>query len=244
MKDYDPKMSFADDASAAAHETRGDEEAAVACLASLAGAGPVLELAIGTGRLALPLAANGLTVDGVDFSPAMLARLRAKPGGEALEVVEGDFADVKMDRRYALIFIAWNSFFNLLTQERQVDCFRNVAAHLEPGGAFLIEAFVPSFLYRYESHQHVEVEHLDASRVQLGVSMHDPANQRLEQQHVSLGASGTTLTPVCQRYAWPAELDLMAELAGLNLDERWGGWQKEPFTKDSTQHVTVYRRSA
>lgn len=242
MQDYDPRSTFADEAAAIAHDQRGDEQESVALLAELAGDGRALELAIGTGRIALPLAATGLTVDGIDFAPAMLDRLRAKPGGEQLALFEADFADVDVSGRYALIYIVWNSFFNLLTQERQTTCFANVAEHLEPGGLFLIEAFVPAFLHRYDNHQNVSAEHMGTDEVGLAVIMHDAAGQRLDQQHVVLSPSGTSMTPVAQRYAWPAELDLMAKLAGLELADRWGGWNKEPFTSDSALHVSVYRK--
>ncbi len=242
MQDYDPRSTFADEAAAIAHDQRGDEQESVALLAELAGDGRVLELAIGTGRIALPLAATGLTVDGIDFAPAMLDRLRAKPGGEQLALFEADFADVDVSGRYALIYIVWNSFFNLLTQERQTTCFANVAEHLEPGGLFLIEAFVPAFLHRYDNYQNVSAEHMGTDKVGLAVIMHDAAGQRLDQQHVVLSPGGTRMTPVAQRYAWPAELDLMAKLAGLELADRWGGWNKEPFTSDSALHVSVYRK--
>ncbi len=242
MQDYDPRSTFADEAAAIAHDKRGDEAESVALLADLAAGGRVLELAIGTGRVALPLAATGLTVDGIDFAPAMLERLRAKPGGDALAVSESDFADVNVSGSYSLIYIVWNSFFNLLSQDRQITCFENVAAHLEPGGLFLIEAFVPAFLHRYENHQEVRAESMSAESVGLSVTVHDAAAQRLDQQHVVLASDGTQMTPVAQRYAWPAELDLMAKIAGLELADRWGGWKKEAFTSDSSLHVSVYRK--
>ena len=236
---YRPSMSFGR-ASALLHDHRGDEEAAVEFLARRAGEGPILELAIGTGRLALPLAERGFRVDGIDIAPAMVDRLRAKPGGDAISVVIGDFADVAVSGEYALVFVAWNSFFNLLTQEDQLRCFANVVPRLAEGGRFVIEAFSPAFLYRYAGDQQVEVEDIGVDSVRLGVLRHDPSTQILENSHVELGAEGVRATPVVQRYVWPSELDLMARLAGLRLDERFASWQRDPFDARSEAHVSVY----
>ncbi len=241
MDAYEPGSSF-DAEAAAKHDDRGDEKAAVDFLAAHADQGPVLELAIGTGRLALPLAARGLRVDGIDIAPAMVERLRSKPGGDQLEVVIGDFADVDVPGRYPLVFLVWNTIFNLLTQDDQVRCFRNVAEHLTPEGRFVIEAFTPAFLFRLADDQQISVEELEVDRVQLGVLRHDAATQTLEQSHVSLSAEGVRLTPVAQRYAWPAELDLMARLAGLRLLARHEDWEETPFTSASDGHVSVYGR--
>ena len=243
MKDYEPVMSFGEDVAQMYRDIqRGDERAAVAFLASLAGPGPALELAIGTGRIALPLAARGIRVDGVDLSPAMVAQLRAKPGGDQLAVTIGDFAEVPVPGTYRLIFVVWNTLFNLLTQDDQVRCFANVAAHLTTDGAFVVEAFVPAFLYRLRHQQYVEAEAIEVDEVRLDVLRHDAATQRLEESHVSLSRAGVRLNPVVQRYAWPSELDLMARLAGLRLQGRWGGWDREPFTSSSSVHVSVYGR--
>lgn len=241
MDAYDPAMSF-DAESAAKHDERGDEEAAVAFLAEHAKQGPALELAIGTGRLALPLAARGIQVDGIDISPAMVDRLRSKPGGDRLNVVLGDFADVGVPGSYPLVFLVWNTIFNLLRQEDQVRCFRNVAEHLTSDGCFVIETFTPDFLFRLPDDQQVAMEALEVDRVQIGVLHHDPATQTLEQSHVSLSSSGVRLTPVVQRYAWPSELDLMARLAGLRLLDRYEDWEKRPFGSASQAHVSVYGR--
>ncbi|HEY5865413.1 MAG TPA: class I SAM-dependent methyltransferase [Candidatus Tectomicrobia bacterium] len=243
MKDYEPIMSFGEDVAAMYRDVqRGDEMAAVAFLEQLAGRGPVLELAIGTGRIALPLAARGLRVDGVDISPAMIAELRAKPGGDAIAVTLGNFADVPVSGAYCLIFIVWNTLFNLLTQADQVRCFANVAAHLTDDGAFVVEAFVPAFLYRLRNDQYVDVEAIRVDEVRLDVLRHDMATQTIEESHVSLASAGVRLNPVVQRYAWPSELDLMARLAGLRLKDRWGGWNREPFNSTSSTHVSVYGR--
>ena len=223
MKGYRPEMSF--DAVVAAEVRtyrRGDEAAAVAFLAQLARGGPALELAIGTGRIALPLAAQGIQVDGIDIAPAMVAELQAQAGGEGMAVTLGDFADVPVDGTYSLIYIVWNTFFNLLTQEEQVRCFANVAAHLDEGGVFVIETYAPAFLYRLQNNQYVEAEGIEVDAVRLDLLRHDPVTQVIEESHVTLSAAGMRFNPVVQRYAWPSELDLMARMAGLRLRERWG----------------------
>ena len=239
MKDYKPILSFDEDA-ARRHDERGDESVAVAFLEDLAGPGPILELAIGTGRLALPLAARGFRVDGIDISPAMVDRLRGKPGGDQISVDIGDFADVDVSGRYHLIFVAWNSLFNLLTQEDQVRCFENVAAHLTDTGSFVVEAFTPTFLYRLDDNQQVTAETIEVDHVRVGLLRHDPATQSLEQSHVTLSSEGVSLNPVVQRYAWPSELDLMAQIAGLRLKQRWADWEKRSFGATSDAHISVY----
>jgi SAM-dependent methyltransferase len=201
----------------------------------------VLELAIGTGRLALPLAERGLEVRGIDASEAMVAKLREKPGGDRIPVTMGDFADVGVEGSYSLIFIGFNTFFALLTQEDQLRCFANVAEHLARGGVFALEAFFPD-LARYDRGQRVNVIRLNPDEVMLDASLHDPVGQRVEAEHIVITEQGIRLYPVNLRYAFPAELDLMARLAGLELKERWGGWGREPFTADSPRHVSVYGR--
>jgi SAM-dependent methyltransferase len=221
---------------------RGDEDAAVAFLKNAAAGGRALELAIGTGRIALPLAAAGIAVDGIDIAPAMVARLREKPGGEGIAVTLGDFADVPVDRSYRLVYIVFNSLFNLLTQDDQVRCFANVASHLEDEGVFVVEAFTPGYLHRLRDDQYVDAEEIRVDRVGLDVARHDPVDQRLVKNHVSFTAAGIGLNPIVLRYAWPAELDLMARIAGLRLKERFGGFGREPFTAASRTHVSVYGR--
>ena len=243
MKDYAPAMSFDEYVAQRDHDlTRGDEAAAVAFLAQLAGPGLALELGIGTGRIALPLAACGIRVDGVDLSPAMVAQLRARPGGDRLSVTMGDLADVPVSGTYRLIYVVFNTLFNLLTQDAQVRCFENVAAHLVDDGSFVIEAFVPAFLYRLRNDQYVDAEAIEVDEVRLDLLRHDPATQRIDESHVSLSRAGVRLNPVAQRYAWPSELDLMARIAGLRLKGRWGGWNGEPFDAGSSAHVSVYGR--
>ena len=218
-----------------------DPSDAVEALARLAGPGPALELAIGTGRVALPLAARGVEVHGIDASDAMVAKLRAKPGGDAIAVTIGDFADVPVAGRFSLIFVAFNTFFGLLTQEDQVRCFRNAAERLADDGVFVIEAFVPD-VARFDRGQRVSAIRVEVDRVQLDAAKFDPVTQTVESQHVFLGTDGVRLNPVSIRFAYPPELDLMAQLAGLRLRERWSGWKREAFTSESGQHVSVYER--
>jgi SAM-dependent methyltransferase len=236
-------MSFGEEVARECRDVRrGDEESAVAFLERLAGSGPALELAIGTGRIALPLAARGIRVDGIDLSPAMVDQLRARPGGDQLSVTIGDFADVAVTGAYRLIFVVWNTFFNLLTQDDQVRCFQNVTAHLTDDGSFVVEAYVPTFLHQLRNHQYVDAEAIEVNEVRLDLLRHNAATQMLEESHVTLSPAGIRLNPVVQRYAWPSELDLMARLAGLRLKGRWGGWEREPFTSSSSAHVSVYAR--
>lgn len=247
MEQYEPSMSFGEE-DAANYDSepdvsqRADTSATIAFLEQLAGGGPVLELAIGTGRVALPLAARGIRVDGVDFSPAMVAKLRAKPGGDKLAVTMGNFADVPVQGTYRLVYLVFNTLFNLLTQDEQVRCFENVAAHLTDGGSFVVEAFVPTYLTRLRSDQYVDAEAIRVNEVWLDVGRHDPVKQTLEESHVVLSREGVRVYPIVERYAWPSELDLMARIAGLRLKERWGGWSREPFTATSSSHVSVYGR--
>jgi hypothetical protein len=243
MRDFDPFKAFgAEVANSYDDAPRGDEAVAVAFLEHLAQGGPALELAIGTGRIALPLAAGGIRVDGVEISRDMVARLRAKPGGDRIAVTIGDFADVPVQGDYRLIFVVFNTLFNLLTQDDQVRCFENVAAHLTDDGVFVVETLVPTFLARLRDDQYVDAEAIGVDEVRLDVGRHDPVTQTLDESHVVLTRAGVRLYPIVARYAWPSELDLMARIAGLRLRERWGGWQGEPFTAASRLHVSVYAR--
>jgi len=243
VKNYEPIMSFGEDvAEMYGRVQRGDEAAAVAFLETLAGGGPALELAIGAGRIALPLVARGVRVDGIDISPAMVAQLRSKPGGDRVAVTIGDIADVPVPGAYRVIYVVWNSLFNLLTQDDQVRCFENVAAHLTHDGSFVIEAGSPDFLYRLHDHQYVHEEAIEVDSVRLDVLRHDPVKQMLAESHVTLSRDGIHLNPVAQRYSWPSELDLMARIAGLRLKERWGDWDRGPFTARSSTVVSVYGR--
>ena len=243
MKNYEPIMSFGEDVAALYRGVqRGDEVAAVAFLEALAGRGPALELAVGAGRIALPLAARGIRVDGVDFSTAMVAQLRAQPGGNEIAVTIGDFADVPVPGAYRLIYVVWNTLFNLLTQEDQVRCFENVATHLTDDGSFVVEAFHPGYLHRLRDHQYVDAEAVEVDQVRLDIARHDPVQQRLDESHVSLSRAGVRVDPIVCRYAWPSELDLMARIAGLRLKEQWAGWDRRPVTATSRNLVSVYGR--
>lgn len=214
-------------------------EGMVSVLAHLAQGGRALELGIGTGRVALPLAALGIEVHGIDASLAMVAKLRAKPGGERIAVTIGDFADVAVEGTFSLIFVVFNTFFGLLTQEDQVRCFRNVAAHLAADGVFLIEAFVPDPA-RFVRGQNIAIARVELDSAMLDLTRHDPVQQRIVAQHVLISDAGVRLYPVQLRYAWPAELDLMAQLAGLRLRERWSDWDRSPFNASSTKHISLY----
>ena len=243
MQDYGPE-TYGDRIASeydGLYERHLDTDAAGDALARLAAGGRVLELAIGTGRLAIPLAGRGLEVHGIDASQEMVGRLRAKPGGADIPVAMGDFADVGVEGSFDLIFVAFNTIFALLTQDDQLRCFANAAAHLAGGGRFVVEAFVPD-LARFDRGQRVGVTAVGVDRVDLEVSRHDPLNQRVDSQHLFVTEDGTKLAPVSLRYAYPGELDLMARLAGLELQDRWGGWHGEPFTSGSDRHVSVYAR--
>jgi SAM-dependent methyltransferase len=210
-------------------------------LAELAGSGRALELGIGTGRIALPLAARGVPVQGIELSKAMAARLRAKPGGEAIGVTIGDFATTAVDGSFSVAYLVFNTIGNLTTQEAQVACFRNVAAHLEPGGCFVIEVGVPG-LRRLPPGERFNV--FDVSEKHWGIDEYDVATQGLTSHHLELVDGKLERHSLPFRYVWPSELDLMAQLAGMSLRERWSGWKREPFTNDSRKHVSVWEKPA
>jgi SAM-dependent methyltransferase len=214
-------------------------EPTVEFLATLAGDGAALELGIGTGRIALPLAHRGIKVHGIDLSEAMVARLRAKPGAEQINVAVGDFATTTVPGRFALAYLVFNTIENLTSQDEQVACFQNVAAHLAPGGCFVIEVEVPQ-LQRLPPGETVRAFALTPTH--LGFDEFDVANQGLVSHHYSVVDGELQLHSMPFRYVWPAELDLMARLAGMTLRERWAGWRREPFTSESTKHVSVWEK--
>jgi SAM-dependent methyltransferase len=220
----------------------GPMEATVATLARLAGGGPALELGVGTGRIALPLRQAGVEVHGIDLSPAMVERMRAKPAGATIPVSLGNFADVEVDGDYGLIYVLFNTLFQLQTQAEQVRCFENVARRLRPGGVFVVEAFVPD-LTRFTRQQAVSATHVGQHEARLDISTLDPVAQQIVSQHVVLTEQGTRFYPVKIRYAYPSELDLMARLAGLRRLHRWGDWEQTAFTGESGKHVSVYTAS-
>lgn len=208
-------------------------------LAELAAGRPALELAIGTGRVALPLVRRGVPVHGIDVSPAMVAKLREKPGGADIPVTMGDFTDVDVPGEFALIFLIFNTLFALTDQAAQLRCFANVARHLTADGRFIIECFVPE-LARFDRGQRVNAIQVGVDRVRIDIATHDLAAQRIDATHLIIEQGNVRTLPVVIRYAWPSELDLMAQLAGLRLVERWGGWRREPYTSDSSTHVSIY----
>ena len=202
-----------------------------------------MELAIGTGRMALPLNARGFDISGIEGSAAMVEKLREKPGGADIPVVIGDMADCAIEGQFDFAFLVFNTLFNLTSQADQVRCFRNVADRLAPGGAFLIETFVPDFS-DYQGHQSLRTRKIGFKSLWFEAKLHDPTRQVIEYQRVRITEQGVKLVPLVMRYAWPQEIDLMAELAGLELEQRWGGWAREPFTADSHMHVSLYKKAA
>ncbi len=214
-------------------------EPTVDFLAALAGEGPVLELGIGTGRIALPLSQRGVSVSGIDLSEAMVARLRAKPGGDRIDVAIGDFATARVEGSFALAYLVFNTINNLTTQDDQVACFENVAAHLVPGGCFVIEVGVPRLRRMPPGETFVP---FNVSPEHVGIDEYDIASQGLVSHHYSRVDGKYELRSIPFRYVWPAELDLMARIAGMKLRERWSGWRREPFTSESPKHVSVWEK--
>ena len=212
---------------------------AITFLAELVGKGKALELGVGTGRVALPLAAKGVAVHGVDVAESMIARLREKPDSQKVTVTLGNFADVPVDGEFELIYVMFNTIFALTTQEAQVRCFRNAAAHLSKSGAFVLEAFVPD-VARFGRGRVNWPTTVTTDRVELDIGEHDSATQKVVSQKVVFTEGNVRLYPIQIRYAWPSELDLMAQVAGLRLRERWSGWRREPFNSESTKHISVY----
>jgi Methyltransferase domain len=217
----------------------GAVDPVVEFLAELAGTGGALEFGIGTGRIALPLAQRGLPVHGIELSKAMVAKMRAKPGGEDIGVAIGDFATTTVDRTFSVVYLVWNTIMNLTSQAAQVACFRNAAAHLERGGCFVIEVGVPD-LQRLPPGETFHAFHVSETR--WGIDEYDVASQGLTSHHFEIVDGRLERTSIPFRYAWPAELDLMAELAGMRLRERWSGWRREPFTSESRKHVSVWEK--
>ena len=208
-------------------------------LVDLAGRGRALEFGVGTGRIALPLARQGVSVHGIDVSKAMVARLRAKPGGADIGVTIGDFSATSVDGRFSVAYLVFNTINNLTTQVEQVACFRNAAAHLEPGGCFVIEVGVPR-LQRLPPGETILAFRVSETR--WGIDEYDVVTQGLTSHHLKIVDGSAERFSVPFRYVWPAELDLMAQLAGMTLRERWGGWRREPFTSSSASHISVWEK--
>lgn len=241
MHGFSPKSSFGPDVAARYDDRpRGDESAASEFLAARTGGARALEFAIGTGRVALPLAGLGTTVDGIELSEAMIGTLRAKPGGEGLDVWSGDMTTVHTGRSYGLVYLVYNTIFNVLTQDGQVACFENAAQHLADDGLFVVEAAVPSAWL--PSNAYARPELVETNAVVLDVCSYDPVTQILDENHMRIATDGIRFSPISCRLAWPSELDLMARIAGLQLVERYGGWHEQPYTGEG-MHVSVYRRA-
>ena len=241
-----PENHFGEEVAARYDDSTGEEfesavvERTVDFLAALAGGGAALELAIGTGRIAVPLSQRGVRVHGIDLSEAMVARLREKPGAEAIAVTVGDIATTRVDGSFSLVYLVFNTVGNLTTQDAQVACFQNAASHLEPGGCFVIELGVPE-LRRLPPGERFVI--FDKSDGHVGLDEYEPAEQGLVSHHYSRREDGRfDYASLPFRYAWPAELDLMARLAGMRLRERWADWDRSPFTGESPKHVSVWEK--
>jgi SAM-dependent methyltransferase len=239
MNDFDPVWG-ADTAVRYAGHLRGDEEAAAAFLAGYADGEAALEFAIGTGRIAIPLQGRGVRVAGIELSPHMAEQLHANPAGREIEVTLGDMSTVSTGRRYPLVYLVYNTIFNLLTAEDQVRCFENAARHLTPAGHFIVETAVPLAWIAPDKPDYVHAEHVGAAEVVLDVARYDPVTQLLEENHVHLTEKGISMNPIVCRLITPGEMDLMARIAGLRLVARFANWQRSPFDAHSLAHVSVY----
>jgi SAM-dependent methyltransferase len=238
---FDERVAARYDESSAEMFAAAVVEPAVDFVAGLAGSGRALELGIGTGRIAVPLAQRGVPVHGIDLSAAMVERLREKPGAGEIGVTIGDFAATRVEGTFSVAYLVFNTIMNLTTQDAQVACFRNVAAHLEGGGCFVIEVGVPS-LRRLPPGETIHAFHVGETR--WGIDEFDVARQGLTSHHFTVVDGKLEQVSIPFRYAWPAELDLMAELAGMRLRERWSGWKREPFTSESEKHISVWEKPA
>ena len=238
---FDERVAARYDESAAEMFDPAVVDSVIDLLVELAGSGRALELGIGTGRIALPLAQRGVPVHGIELSKAMVARLRAKPGGEDIGVTIGDFATTTVEGTFSVAYLVFNTIMNLTTQAAQVACFRNVAAHLEPGGCFVIEVGVPD-LQRLPPGETILA--FPVSETRWGFDKYDVAIQGLTSHHFEIVDGRVERFSVPFRYAWPSELDLMAQLSGMRQLERWSEWKREPFTSDSRKHVSVWEKPA
>ena len=242
MDGFDPQTSFNDNV--ARHyddELRGDEDDAAAFLAGLTGDGAALEFAIGTGRVALPLAAKGVVVDGLEMSADMVEQLRSKPGGNALNVTIGDMSTTILPAKYRVVYLVYNTIFNLLTVDDQIRCFENAARHLDAEGAFVVETAIPSAWIAPDRSEYVKTEHVGLKEVRFDVVRYDPATQIFDENHVRLTPSGISFAPIVLRLITPGEMDLMARIAGLRLTQRYGSWRRATFDATCRSHVSVYR---
>lgn len=241
MEGFDPATSFGPDVAARYDDRpRGDEEAAATFLAKLAQGRPALELAIGTGRIALPLAANGIQVDGIELSTHMIEQLRAKPGGDQINITIGDMSVAATGHRYGLVYLVFNTIFNLLTADDQIRCFENAARHLTADGHFVVETALPHAWITSGKSDYVHAEHVGINTVVLDLARYDPVTQLLEENHVRLTPNGITMSPIVCRLITPGEMDLMARIAGMRLVERLATWQRTAFDAHSRAHISVY----
>jgi SAM-dependent methyltransferase len=238
---FDERVAARYDESSAEMFDSAVVDPAVDFLFELAGSGRALELGIGTGRIALPLSQRGVPVHGIDMSKAMVARLRAKPGGEDIDVTIGDFATTTVGGTFSVAYLVFNTIMNLTSQAEQVACFRNVAAHLDPGGCFVIEVGVPA-LQQLPPGETILANYV--TETSWGFDEFDVGRQGLVSHHFRIVDGQVERNSVPFRYTWPSELDLMAELAGMRLRERWSGWKREPFGSDSRKHVSVWEKPA
>ncbi len=241
-----PEDQFGEEIAARYDESTADRfrpevlDPTVDFLAELAGDGTALELGIGTGRVALPLAAKGIPVHGIDLSTAMVARLRAKPGGDAIAVTIGDFATTRVPGKFSLAYLVFNTITNLTSQDEQAACFANVAEHLEPGGRFVIETGFPA---RYLGQPGETILPFTVTPTRLGFDEYDIVSQTSTSHHYRVADGELAVWSSSHRYVWPSELDLMARHAGLKLRERWATWACEPFTATSTAHISVWEKT-
>ena len=243
MHGFDPQRSFGPDVAANYDaQPRGDEQVAAEFLAQLAAGGRTLEFAIGTGRVALPLATLGVPVDGIELSDAMVAKLRSRPGGDALRVEVGDMSTVDMGAKYSLVYLVFNTIFNLLTEDDQVRCFENAARHLADGGTFVVETALPHAWIPPGQSEYVRTELVELDAVGFDVARYDPVTQLLTENHVRIAATGVQFNPIVCRLISPGEMDLMARIAGMRLMHRYGSWYREPIGATSRAHVSVYTR--
>lgn len=241
MEAFDPASSFGPDV--AAHyddHLRGDEEAAATFLSEVAQGRRTLEFAIGTGRIALPLARRDVRVDGIELSTHMVERLRANPGGDKIDVTIGDMSVATTGDDYGLVYLVFNTIFNLLTADDQIRCFENAARHLTADGHFVVETALPHAWIAPGSSDYVHAEHVGTNSVVLDVARYDPVTQLLEENHIRLTANGITMQPIVCRLITPGEMDLMARIAGLRLVDRFANWQRSAFDIQSSAHVSVY----
>lgn len=241
MKDYDPAKSFGSDVAAHYDDyKRGDEESAASFLAEFAKEGTALEFAIGTGRIALPLAAKGIQVDGIELSSHMVEKLRVKLEGTNINVIVGDMCSTTTNHHYSLVYLVYNTIFNLLTSDDQIRCFENAARHLTKDGFFVVETALPHAWISPDKPDYVHAEHVGKETVGLDVARYDPVTQLLEENHIEFTTQGITMSPIVCRLITPGEMDLMARIAGMRLIQRFANWQRGTFDINSKAHISIY----